>query len=204
MSDISGLCRETQSRIHHVTRAVLAHACASPSHPHYLCPSPRPGAIWTLGWKPSQKGDCNLCRPFCSFTHQDMLQLCPISSGKRNWSKVHVQDTERTTRSGILGYGGSSCLAIMLLVHISVSVLELWINIILKMELFAWVLNSADHFYLGSYTSALDWPKGEHTYEVSFHLNHPNERCYFSLKLLPWQQCPYLTGLTHIRRHLHR
>lgn len=37
-------------------------------------------------------------------------------------------------------------------------------------------------------------------YEVSFHLNHPKERCSFSLKLLPWQQCPFPAGLAHVRR----
>lgn len=42
-------------------------------------------------------------------------------------------------RNGILCYGGSSYLAIVLLVDISTSVLELWLNIILKRELIAYV-----------------------------------------------------------------
>lgn len=70
---------------------------------------------------------------------QDPFQLCPIPSGKRSWSKVHMQETERIMRRWILCYGGRRYLAIVLLVHISTSDLELWLNVILKRELIACV-----------------------------------------------------------------
>lgn len=60
-------------------------------------------------------------------------------SGKSRWSKLHMQETERIMRSAILYYRGSSYLAIVLLVHISTSVLELWLNVNLERELTAYV-----------------------------------------------------------------
>lgn len=138
---------------------------------------------------------------------QDPFQFCPIPSRKRSWSKMQSRvlsaGDRKDMRRGILCYRGSSYLPIMLLIRISASILEQWLNILLKGELIACV-NSAGllgwtHIYKPFTISKESRYSYEAFFDFFFHPSHPSKRCWISLQLLQWKQCPYPTRLTHVR-----
>lgn len=150
----TSLCWAEEHSAEFISSPGLCHAgaspCPRPSLPHRphlppqwstMCPSPRPSPTCLLGWKLSQIRDHTVCRSFCnSCGLGHIVALC-----YPKWKEELVQSACAGEVGSCVMEGAdiwpSCCLSMFLQVFCRTCrvLVELWLNIILKKELIAYV-----------------------------------------------------------------